>query len=173
MIIIGYPGIGKSTLAVGNEKYIDLESSLFNDDEGGKPKYWYHTYCKIAEDLSKQGYIVFVSCHKEVQDYLSTSNELVALCYPALELKNLWFGKLLSRYEQDTSDKNLAALSTSVKYYNAHITALNNSTYKHKIILKSIDYILEGEIKKYFNNVCTIKGECVSNTQVTENKNNI
>ena len=143
MIIIGYPGIGKSTLAVGDNKYIDLESSLFNDEEGKKPKYWHQTYCKIAEDLSKQGYIVFVSCHKEVQDYLSTSNELVALCYPSLELKNLWFGKLLSRYEQDSSDKNLAALATSVKNYKTHITALNDSPYEHKIVLSSIDYILD------------------------------
>ena len=158
MIIIGYPGIGKSTLAVGNNKYIDLESSLFNDIEGEKPKYWYQTYCKIAEDLSSQGYIVFVSCHKEVQNYLYTSDEIVVLCYPALELKNLWFGKLLSRYEQDSSDKNLAALSTSVKNYNTHITALNRSPYTHKIVLKSIDYILDDELKAYFNNV-TIKGD--------------
>ena len=159
MIIIGYPGIGKSTLAVGDNKYIDLESSLFNDYKGKKPKYWYHTYCKIAEDLSKQGYIVFVSCHKEVQDYLSTSNEIVALCYPALNLKNLWFGKLLSRYEQDPSDKNLAALTTSVKYFNTHITAIDNSTYTHKIILRSMDYLLDDEIKAYFNKVVTVKGE--------------
>ena len=159
MIIIGYPGIGKSTLAVGDNKYIDLESSLFNDDKGEKPKYWYHTYCKIAEDLSTQGYIVFVSCHKEVQDYLSASDEIVALCYPALELKNKWFQKLLNRYELYTTDKNLAALTTSLKYYTTHITALDKSPFIYKIVLKSEDYILDDEIKAYFNKkVATVKG---------------
>lgn len=162
MIIIGYPGIGKSTLAVGNNKYIDLESSLFNDNEGKKPKYWYQTYCKIAEDLSTQGYIVFVSCHREVQDYLAASNEIVALCYPALELKNQWFQKLLNRYMLYTSDKNLAALTTSLKYYNTHITALDKSGFIYKIVLEDINYILDDEIQAYFTPAnITIKGEQV------------
>ena len=29
MIIIGFPGIGKSTLACSNDKFVDLESSYF------------------------------------------------------------------------------------------------------------------------------------------------
>lgn len=158
MIIIGYPGIGKSTLAVGNNKYIDLESRLFNDDEGKKPEGWHETYCKIAEDLSSQGYIVFVSCHKEIQDYLSGSDEIVALCYPALELKNEWFQKLLTRYELYSTDKNLAALTTSLKYYTTHITALDKSPFIYKIVLKSEDYILDDEIKAYISKLVTVTG---------------
>lgn len=32
MIIIGFPGIGKSTVSKTNDKYIDLESSCFDKD---------------------------------------------------------------------------------------------------------------------------------------------
>jgi len=151
MIIIGYPGIGKSSLAGAYNKYIDLESSNFNKPDLKKPEGWHKTYCKVAEDLSRQGYIVFVSCHKEVQDYLYSSDEIVALCYPTIELKDLWIGKLLYRYEHDICDKNLAAFETAVNNYTKHITALNDSPYEHKIILSSIDYILDNEIKDFIH----------------------
>lgn len=37
MIIIGYPGVGKTSLAGRYNQYIDLESSHFNDTFGEKP----------------------------------------------------------------------------------------------------------------------------------------
>ena len=66
MIVIGYQGIGKSTLAARNLKYIDLESSNFwFDDPETKQRVrhsnWYEMYFNVAEDLSRQGYVVFVS----------------------------------------------------------------------------------------------------------------
>ena len=70
MIVIGYQGIGKSTLAQKQFKYIDLESSALRRD-GVRWHNWYEPYCLVAEWLSKQGYIVFVSSHKEVRDYLN------------------------------------------------------------------------------------------------------
>lgn len=72
MIIIGYPGIGKSTLAGKDHKFIDLESSNFKiEDERSED--WYKVYCKVAEDLSRQGYIVFVSSHLAVREALRGS----------------------------------------------------------------------------------------------------
>ena len=48
MIIIGYQGIGKSTLASRYPgHYIDLESSHFNNDLGKKEPGWHIPYCKI------------------------------------------------------------------------------------------------------------------------------
>ena len=49
MIIIGYPGIGKSTLAVQHLGYIDLESSNFKVD-GIKIEGWQEIYCNILND---------------------------------------------------------------------------------------------------------------------------
>lgn len=40
MIILGYPGIGKSTICRDNQKYIDLESSNFYDEYGNRPDKW-------------------------------------------------------------------------------------------------------------------------------------
>ena len=77
MIIIGYPGVGKSTLAGRYKEYIDLESSNWNGPDNTKPDNWWWSYGKVAEDLSRQGYRVFVSCHPSVQKYFEESNEYV------------------------------------------------------------------------------------------------
>ena len=53
MIVIGYQGIGKSTLAGRDHKFIDLESGNFWVD-GKRADDWYKPYCQIAEHLSKK-----------------------------------------------------------------------------------------------------------------------
>lgn len=104
MIIIGYQGIGKSTLAARNLKYIDLESSNFwFDDPETKQRVrhsnWYEMYCNVAEDLSRQGYVVFVSSHQPVREKLSNSKEYVIACVPSLDLKDQWIEKLHIRFK--------------------------------------------------------------------------
>ena len=69
-VVVGYQGIGKSTLAFHNNRVIDLESSNFFVD-GERPANWHIIYCKIARALCKQGYIVCVSSHKEVREELA------------------------------------------------------------------------------------------------------
>lgn len=146
MIIIGYPGIGKSTLAGRYKEYIDLESSNWNGLDNTKPDNWWWSYGKVAEDLSRQGYRVFVSCHPSVQKYFEESNEYIMICYPSHTLKYRWIEKLMDRYEQDSSTKNLAALNNVDLFYDEQIKALNESPFKHKCILKSMDYTLDNEI---------------------------
>ena len=89
MIIIGYQGIGKSTLAKNDLRYIDLESSNFFVN-GKRDENWYIIYCSIAEHLSQQGYRVFVSSHEVVRKQLENSKEKVYVCHPRLDLKDLW-----------------------------------------------------------------------------------
>ena len=146
MIISGYPGIGKSTLAGRYKEYVDLESSNWNNPDNTKPDNWWWSYGKVAEDLSRQGYRVFVSCHPQVQKYFEESSEYVMVCYPSLELKVHWIDKLNTRYENDRSMKNLAALNNVQLFYNKQIKTLEESTFKHKCILKDIDYTLDSEI---------------------------
>lgn len=51
-IVVGYQGIGKSTLAnSGNGKYIDLESSNFFVDNN-RASNWATIYANIAESLA-------------------------------------------------------------------------------------------------------------------------
>lgn len=146
MIIIGYPGIGKTSLAGRYNQYIDLESSNFNNVYGEKTEGWHIPYCKVAEDLSKQGYRVFVSCHKEVQEYFNKSNEYVIVVYPAIELKEQWLDRIKKRFENEPSIKNDKALESVDKYYNIHIKSLMNSPFENKLKLKDMNYTLDNEI---------------------------
>ena len=136
MIIIGYPGVGKSEAAKQfSVAVIDLESSECVDEykpsndcvitlTGGNVSDYpkdvknrnFNTYCKIAEYLSKNNKIVLVSSHKEVQDYFCKSKEPVYICYPDKEIKKEWIQFLRGRYINDDSKKN----------YNAYMRAVNN-----------------------------------------------
>lgn len=77
MIIIGFPGIGKSSVThaydgdINTTGYIDLESSNFVKDEN-----WVKEYCDLAIDLELQGYNVFVSSHKKVREYLAEKQDI-------------------------------------------------------------------------------------------------
>lgn len=62
MIICGYAGIGKSYLAKNIPGVIDLESTPFEKD--------WDRYAKCAIHYHKQGYLVLVSCHKELREIL-------------------------------------------------------------------------------------------------------
>ena len=158
MIIIGYPGVGKTSLAGRYNQYIDLESSNWNAPDNTKPDNWWWSYGKVAEDLSRHGYRVFVSCHPSVQKYFEESNEYVMLLYPSLELKEEWVKRLSDRYDRDRSMKNLAALNNVELYYDKQIKSLDESVFKHKCVLKDMNYTLDNEI----DNIIWSEQECGS-----------
>ena len=154
MIVIGYQGIGKSTLASKSLMYIDLESSSFwFDDPETKQKIrhvmWYVMYCNVAEDLSRQGYTVFVSSHQPVRERLSKSDEYVIACVPALDLKDEWIERLRSRYENSGLEKDYKAYMNAVDSFTENVTEIMNSgfdvleirdmNYDLKTILESIN----------------------------------
>mgnify|MGYP000078055975 CR=1 FL=1 len=60
MIICGYAGIGKSTLSKRYPAVMDLESTPFEKD--------WERYAKCAIHYHKQGYLVLISCHKEIRE---------------------------------------------------------------------------------------------------------
>ena len=149
MIIIGYPGVGKTSLAGRYNQYIDLESSNWNGPDNTKPDMWWWSYGKVAEDLSRQGYRVFVSCHPSVQKYFEESNEYVMVLYPSLELKENWIKRVADRYDRDRSMKNLAALNNVELYYDNQIRLLDDSPFKNKLVLKDMNYTLDNEIDNF------------------------
>lgn len=129
MIVIGYQGVGKSTLAGRDHKYIDLESGNFWID-GKRADDWYKPYCKIAEHLSQQGYIVFTSSHKVVRQYLiENSRETVVLVYPSIELKDAWIEKLERRYAESRLEKDYKALMNAKDRYEENIKELQQEPY--------------------------------------------
>lgn len=128
MIVIGYQGIGKSTLANAETKCIDLESGNFWVD-GKRADDWYKPYCQIANHLSEQGYTVFVSSHEVVRKELEKSKELVCIVYPAIELENAWVYKLAKRYAMTKLDKDRKAYLNAKDRYKDNITELMNSPF--------------------------------------------
>lgn len=120
MIIIGYQGIGKTTLARDSWYYVDLDSSCIQIN-GKKPDGWDEIYVNSAESLSRQGFKVFVSSHKEVRDRLKNSKEPVIICYPSLELKTPWINRLSERFENSRLAKDYRALENAKNYYDSTI----------------------------------------------------
>lgn len=139
MIISGYQGIGKSTLG-GVDNCIDLESGNFWVD-GKRADDWYKAYCQIAEHLSSQGYVVFVSSHKPVREELENSEENVYVICPSLDLKDEWIEKLRNRYEETGLDKDYRALVNAEERYDENITELINGGLEC-VIIDNMDYSL-------------------------------
>ena len=122
MIIVGYQGIGKSTLA-GTNNCIDLESGNFWVD-GKRADDWYKPYCQIANHLSEQGYTVFTSSYEVVRKELEKSKEKVFVVFPAINLKDGWINKLRERYEATGLEKDFKALANAEDRYKENISEL-------------------------------------------------
>ena len=145
MIICGYPGIGKSSLASKTNNVIDLCVEDFYVNGERSPD-WIKMYCKIAISLSNQNFIVFVSTHPEVIQTLLDYVPFLCIIHPDIKLKGFWVQKLYTRYLDDKSDKNLRAYKRVSNYYFEDIEAIEN-TYKDiprcKIIdIQNMDYNL-------------------------------
>ena len=125
MIIIGYQGIGKSTCS----KYsncIDLESGCFWHD-GKRPDDWYIYYCQIAENLSRQGNLVFVSSHEPVREFLRKSKEHVICVHPSPALRDEWVDKLYLRWKQSKLEKDYKAFANAADRYIENIGEIMQS----------------------------------------------
>lgn len=153
MIIVGYQGIGKSTLAARN-KYIDLESSNFFVD-GKRDENWYIPYCKIAMMLSTKGYNVCVSSHKVVRDYLIQrarySELLFVIPEPSEHMRDIWVQELKERYENTASEKDFKAWKNAEEHYldNTKEIASAADCGVPVLVLVKPDYCLAAAIEDY------------------------
>ena len=145
MIIIGYQGIGKSTLSNNNVNYIDLESDNFWIN-GKRYDDWYIPYCNIAEHLSQQGKNVFVSSHEVVRKQLEQTKERVIVICPDISLKEQWINKLQERYNYTQLEKDYKALMNAKEIYTENIKEIIDNNFE-KIIINNINYNLEELIK--------------------------
>ena len=87
MIICGFAGIGKSYIAKRQCKWIDLESTPFEKD--------WDRYVKVAKHMSDNGYIVMLSCHKELRELLHKKGINYNVVMPNKNLKLVY----LTRYK--------------------------------------------------------------------------
>lgn len=149
MIIIGFQGIGKSSLSRSASNVIDLESGCFWNKHY-RSSDWYVYYCQVAIDLSAQGNVVFTSSHADVRYWLAHTehHEQIAVCYPSLELKDEWIEKLQARYERTKLPKDEKAWARASLCYEADITELILSPFD-EIEIDSMFYDLHQLIRDY------------------------
>lgn len=149
LIIIGYQGIGKSSLA-GYDNCIDLESGNFwigdkrSDD-------WYIPYCQIAMDLANQGFTVFTSSHRQVYEYLESvslpENVGAAIIFcPERFMKDEWVDKLQDRYYRTRLEKDYKALMNAKDRFEENIFELCSSGLP-VIQPSAMDYVLYDYVK--------------------------
>ena len=143
MVIIGYPGVGKSTVSKGNYEFIDYDSSRYTKEPG-----WEEKYVKDILNYSKMGYIVFVSSHKRVQELLRLSKEEeIIVVYPSLQLREFWIDKLEERYKKTEDAGDYRALKRCVSNYCEDILEMRALPFK-KIEITEKDYDLESLLRK-------------------------
>ena len=154
MIVIGYQGIGKTTLSLNDSKYIDLESTNTWFMKDGKRKRWDNwaeIYTNFAADLSiKYDRTVFVSSHDVVRRELMRFVGLttIIVCCPIPELKDQWVQRLQERYDRSGLDKDYRALMNAKDRYTENVNELMASGYEVARIT-SMDYKLGDVLAVY------------------------
>lgn len=153
IIVIGYQGIGKTTLASNlDNRVIDLESSMFKLGDYRDP-YWYLIYCRQAFHIARQGFVVCISSHKEVRSeivkYKNFDINIVEI-YPALYLESEWIDRLRKRYLDDPSSiKNLIAFEHAEENFRKSVIDMRLDDYFDQIELDRMDYDLETILRNY------------------------
>lgn len=156
LIIIGYPGIGKSSLGTMdsiNQNIIDFESSLFKVNGDRTDNWWYVIYSRQAVSLAKQGFIVCISSHKCVREELAKYDQdgvVIVTIAPSPKLKEEWIARLKDRYLEDPSEKNIDALRNAEDSYDEDIEDIASDPNFSHIYLESTNYHLRSIINKLY-----------------------
>lgn len=126
MIICGFAGIGKSTLAKEVGGVIDLESTPFKND--------WNKYIDVAKHMDEQGYTVLLSCHKELREQLQEQCIPYVCVLPNNELK----GEYMERYEN--RGNGCTFIEKMNIHWNEYCTQLENESI---VILQSGEYLAD------------------------------
>ena len=157
LIICGYPGVGKSSIA-GWNNCIDLESSWFSYDKQGNRIYpeeeWVENYCSMAINLASQGYTVLVSTHQAVINQLRESKWIlvrdrvrVVIFVPRSDMKKAWVERLVNRYLESDEDVDLRAFVGGIQYWESKMATIRRSDFP-VYCPDSIDYDFRDYILK-------------------------
>lgn len=133
MLIIGYPGIGKSSCCNLDSRFIDLESSNFIHDLENLN--WPKSYVNVALDLHRQGFIVFISSHYIVRDLLieefkkdkTLDSSSLLIIYPTMELKEIWQERIQKRLDKTHLEKDKRAYNRVLNFFDQDIASLANT----------------------------------------------
>ena len=155
VIICGYPGAGKTSIA-GKDSIIDLESSNFKFYGPVGYQHWVDQYGHVALDLAKQGYIVLCSTHREVIEWMhDNAPEMRRLAIsgpyivcPAKELKYEWLKRLHDRFMTDQTSKNYRAYERAKEHFDEDIDYLLSFAPSHVFKVGIVTETLESRIEE-------------------------
>lgn len=127
MIIIGYQGIGKSSISNIETGCINLEPGCFWY-KGERIEHWLVLYCNTALHLSSQGYTVLITGYEDVINYMRhfIKNDVIVAVFPDLELKDEWTQRLRERATQSGLQKDLDAYNKALEDYDQDIKIMQS-----------------------------------------------
>lgn len=126
MIICGFPGIGKSSIARTLPGIVDLESTPFN-------KNW-KIYADVIEHMNKNGYTVLVSSHRELREELLNRNVNYFYVKPEKYLKE----EYIERYKKRGNNKTF--INQIKDNWDNYLKSLKG---ENVVELKSEEYLLD------------------------------
>ena len=155
MILVGYYGIGKSTLCERNPTFIDLESKFFRDRGndagwlGGKKGL--NNYIWLIKTFNDSKRHVFVSSDSEIRFALLNEeginrDDIVYIC-PEKTLKDIWLSKLYKRWIDTSDKKDWFSYIHATKKYADDIESMKRDHIK-TIWIKDAEYDLNDLISK-------------------------
>lgn len=152
LIIVGYPGVGKTSISKLYNGYVDLESSNFDFQDDVVQ------YCKVALNIAEQNKVVFVSSHKSVREYLNSipfpENIKMIYLMPDFDMKEIWDWQLEMRYRSTGLEKDRKALVRCYENFGDDILDMKSDGVESIIISKE-DFLfnlferIEKKISKY------------------------
>lgn len=124
-IICGFAGCGKSTLGHKRKGVVDLESTPFNKD--------WKTYVRVANHMKNSGYIVLVSCHKELREELHNQNIEYYLAIPTINEKTIYLNRYRHRGNSEEfiklMDNNFGSFTKVYDWEKDHLIQLKGNSY--------------------------------------------
>ena len=145
MIVFGYPGIGKTTIAKYDYRFIDLDPSdpLIRWRWPWKKDDWVTDYCNMALLLSKQGYYVMVSTHpKVIRKLVANGEESYCFVYPDISIRKEWVNKLKERYKDYPNRSTHNAYVRARDHFEEDFYQMERLHGK-KLVIKSMEYELK------------------------------
>lgn len=149
MILFGYPGVGKTTIAKEDYRFIDLDSSDPLIRWRWQRKDWETDYCNMALLLSRQGYYVMVSTHPEVIKRIMARTKNVGLIFPDKLLEKPWIERLYKRYKECRNRSTHNAWLRAKEHFDEDLNQMA-AIKCPKIVITTMDYNLKRGILDTF-----------------------
>lgn len=139
MIILGFPGIGKTYAAERSWRMIDLDEwySKIDWNYESSPS----LYTSLADHLNRQGYDVLIPLDEWNLKDLERARMNATIIFPSAELRDDWIERLRVRWEHSGSTKDYYICEWIRVHYKEMIDEIKQSQLK-KLEIGTMDYDL-------------------------------